>query len=42
MKVGENWIRDMYLIYSPLTKHTNEKRVADEGDAFFVNLKVVL
>ena len=31
----------MYLIYSPLTK-TNEKRVADEGDAFFVNLKVVL
>lgn len=33
----------MYLIYNPLlTKHTNEKRVADEGDAFFVNLKVVL
>ena len=32
----------MYLIYSPLTKHTNEKRIADKGDAFFVNLKVVL
>lgn len=32
----------MYLIYSPLTKHTNEKRVADEDNAFFVNLKVVL
>lgn len=32
----------MYLIYSPLTKHTNEKRVALIGDAFFVNLKVVL
>lgn len=42
MKVRGDWIRDMYLIYSPLTKHTNEKRVADEGDAFFVNLKVVL
>lgn len=32
----------MNLIYNPLTKHTNEKRVADEGDAFFVNLKVTL
>lgn len=32
----------MYLIYNPLTKHTNEKRVAFIGDAFFVNLKVVL